>query len=545
MIDPALRLLLTLRAKGILRAWGRQLRTKKGFALTLLGLAIFVPMLFPLLIVGRMRGAAFGMTRQVMPIFLLAYCIMSLLTTSASERSILFTPAEIHFLFPAPFTRRQLLAYKVAAALGACLLTAVFMSLFLGQYASGFLTGLFGLVLAMCFLQLFGMVVGLSASTVGMMAHNRRRKVVLVLLGALCLYVLLSSGAELLSGSPMEALRTVRDSRALRLATLPFRPFAEVFTAERLWPDLVLWGALALALDVLLIVAIFLLNARYIETADAYSAKVYARIERLRSSGGRGLMHAPKRAGASLPMPPLWRGVGPIAWRQMMTARRDVARLLLGLLMIGPMLISVILIRRNGPMPSGATIGVQTTMLGMGLILSTIFAYDFRADLDRMAELKALPIAALPLTLGQLVTPVIVLSILQWIITAGFVALSGQLSVVTVGIAALVVPVNMMMIAIDNLWFLLFPMKTGMPGSLDFQQMGQAMLMMIVKLALLGVSGGVAAGLGYGAYLLTGGSLIAAFATAWLVLLLAASSLVPLIAAAFTRFDVAADAPGT
>jgi hypothetical protein len=545
MIDPALRLLLKLRARGVLRKLGRQLRTKKGLGLSLLGLAIFLPMLFPLLFAGRMPISMLGLTRQIMPIFLLVYCLMSLLTTSTSERSILFTPAEIHFLFPAPFTQRQLLGYKVAASLGSCLLTALLMSIFLGQYASGFVTGLLGLALAMCFLQLFGMVVGLSASTIGVMAHNRRRKAVLVILGAVCLYALFSGGADLLSHSPIEVWRLVRDSRALRVATLPFRPFAELYTAERIWPDLIGWGALAFALDAMLIVAIFLLNAHYLEAADAYSTKIYAAIQRMRSSGGRGLMHPPKKAGAGLPMLPLWHGAGPIAWRQMMTARRDVARLFLSLFVIGSMLAPVILIRRTEPMSASGVTGFQATMLGMGLLLSAILAYDFRADLERMAELKALPIAALPLTIGQLVTPLVVLSTVQWFVTAVLVALSGQLSVVTVGIAALVVPINLMMIAIDNLWFLLFPMRSGMPGSLDLQQMGQAMLMMIVKFALLGFSGGLAAGLGYGAYLLFGQSLVAAFATSWLILLLAASALIPLIAAAFTRFDVAADGSGT
>ena len=184
-------------------------------------------------------------------------------------------------------------------------------------------------------------------------------------------------------------------------------------------------------------------------------------------------------------------------------------------------------------------------MLGMGFFLSSIISFDFRADVERMAELKALPIAPLPLTLGQLVTPVAVASAVQWVVTVALVALSGHLSVVTGGIAALVLPVSMILIAVDNLWFLLFPMRSGMPGSLDFQRMGQMMLMMMVKFLLLGFGGGLAAGLGYGAYRLSGGYLGAAFAIAWLVLISIALALVPAIATAFTRFDVAADAPGT
>jgi hypothetical protein len=344
---------------------------------------------------------------------------------------------------------------------------------------------------------------------------------------------------------PLEVWRSVRDSSALRYATLPFRPFAEVYTAERAWPDLIVWAAVALLMEVAMITVLFLLNARYLEAADASSERVYKKIERIRRSGGAGMLRTPKRAGFSLPMLPLWHGAGPIAWRQMMTARRDVTRMILGLSVIGGMLVPMVLIRRNAAVNEGAIIGLQTTMLGMSFLLSTILTYDFRADYERMAELKSLPIAPLPLVLGQLVTPVAVMTIVQWIVSGALVALGGRLEVANLGIAALVVPVSMILIVVDNLWFLLFPMRTGMPGSLDFQQMGQAMLMMLVKFALLGVGGGLAAGLGYGVYYATGGSLIAAFAASWIILTLIAFSLVPLIATAFTRFDVAADAPGT
>lgn len=544
MIDGALWFLLALRVKGALRKAGRQLRTKKGIAMSLLGLAIFAPMLLPVLLMPRMTASVLATTRQIMPIFLLAYCVLGLVTTSTGDRAILFNPAEIHFLFPAPFTQRQLLAYKVAGSLGTCLLTGAFMTLMLGQYAAGFLQGMLGLMLSLCFLQLFGMVVSLSASTIGVMAYNRRRKIVLATLGVVCVYALISGGADLLSKPPMTVWRTIRDSAALRIATVPFRPFAEIYTAERLWPDLTLWGTIGLAMNLAMIAVLFLLDARYLEAADAASERIYKAIERMRASGNTGMLRTPKKAGASLPMLPLWNGAGPIAWRQMMTARRDVVRLVLGLFMIGCMLVPIVLIRRSQALSDGAVTGFQTMMLGMGFLLSAIMTYDFRADYERMAELKALPIAPLPLTLGQLVTPIAVMSIVQWIVTAALVVLSGRLTAMTVGLALMALPINMISIAIDNLWFLLFPGRAMAPGSLDFEKMGQSMLMMLMKFTALALSGGMAAGFGYGVFYLSGGLLIPALATSWTILTVTAFALVPPIALAFSRFDVAADAPG-
>ena len=68
-----------------------------------------------------------------------------------------------------------------------------------------------------------------------------------------------------------------------------------------------------------LVACIFAFDAQYLEATAAASAKLYARIERLRNTGGGGLLRTPKRAGRSLPMPPYLGGLGPIAWRQLST----------------------------------------------------------------------------------------------------------------------------------------------------------------------------------------------------------------------------------
>src|SRR4051794_9546309 len=47
-----------------------------------------------------------------LPVVLLTFCIANLIG-AAGERAIAFTPAETDFLFPGPFTRRQLLLYKI------------------------------------------------------------------------------------------------------------------------------------------------------------------------------------------------------------------------------------------------------------------------------------------------------------------------------------------------------------------------------------------------------------------------------------------------
>ncbi len=54
--------------------------------------------------------------RRFGPFGILLYCLI-ILFTSAGERAIYFTPTEVDFLFPAPFSRRALLWYKVGGQL--------------------------------------------------------------------------------------------------------------------------------------------------------------------------------------------------------------------------------------------------------------------------------------------------------------------------------------------------------------------------------------------------------------------------------------------
>src|SRR5438045_7895711 len=107
-MDRALWLLLRLRFDGSRRRWSRNLRTIKGLLLTLVGLLLFLPVaIFSLLAPRFQLGAQEALIRRYGPLGLLAFCVLNLLLAS-EERAIHFAPAEVDFLFPGPFRRRQL-----------------------------------------------------------------------------------------------------------------------------------------------------------------------------------------------------------------------------------------------------------------------------------------------------------------------------------------------------------------------------------------------------------------------------------------------------
>src|SRR5262249_26284058 len=124
--------------------------------------------------------------RRYGPAFLVLYCLVNVLLTSG-ERALYFNPAEVNFLFSGPFSRRQLLAYKITSSFVIALPSTLILAALLQVHASWFVAAYVGLVLMFLFLQLFAIAVNLLATTAGAQLYSRGRKLtlvaVLVLLG--------------------------------------------------------------------------------------------------------------------------------------------------------------------------------------------------------------------------------------------------------------------------------------------------------------------------------------------------------------------------
>src|SRR5258705_8482356 len=143
-MDRALWFLLRLR----FTAWGRRiargLRGLKGIILVGFGLVMLSAMVY---------SAVTQPTHRVNPDALrlygtgalLAYCLMVMLT-SVGEPAVTFSAAEVDFLFPGPFSRREMLAYKILGSAFSSLITAGFMLTWLGRYAHSLWVAFFAVV---------------------------------------------------------------------------------------------------------------------------------------------------------------------------------------------------------------------------------------------------------------------------------------------------------------------------------------------------------------------------------------------------------------
>src|SRR5258706_15740874 len=131
-MDRALWFLLRLR----FIAWGRRISRGlsgiKGILLVLFGAMVLVWLLL-VAVMQPKRHVDPELLRLYGTGALLAYCVMVVLT-SAGEPAVTFTGAEVDFLFPGPFRRPGLPAYKILGNMFSSLVSGLFLLILLNVF---------------------------------------------------------------------------------------------------------------------------------------------------------------------------------------------------------------------------------------------------------------------------------------------------------------------------------------------------------------------------------------------------------------------------
>ncbi|GAC1469312.1 MAG: hypothetical protein NVSMB9_12990 [Isosphaeraceae bacterium] len=539
-MDRSLWLLIRLRAIASLRRWWRSLWTLQGLLLALVGSLVFAPILLLSLFSPSIQTAAqLVAIRRFGPLALLVYCVLNVLFTP-EDRAVRFTPAEVNFLFSGPYCPRALLLYKMAMGVGSALLTSLLMALVFRVHSARFVPAYLGIFFALVLLSFFALGVGLFISTLGALAFSRARKLLLLGIGLVTVSAVVSLGKEALSLSPLELLERALSSTAVRIVVLPFRPAVMVFTSETIGRELLGWSGLAILVDLGLLGLILALNTRFLEASATANAWSYDR----RQSTHRGeIRRDAVLVRVSWPMLPWWRGIGPNFWRQLTTVSRSLSSLLaLILLYLVPVGILFFLIQDEPARKNLLGLGISV-FGGVTFMASSQVGHDFRGDLARMELLKALPIRSLNLVFSQLLVPLLILTVAQGIslvVLNALVTSDWRLACTAAGFA---LPVNLVLVAVENLYFLWFPHVSTGVGSFDFQAMGRQVLLSLAKFLTMGFALAVALGVGALIHGISGGRWWPALLGAWMVLCGCGLGLIPLLAVAFDRFDVAGARP--
>jgi hypothetical protein len=155
-------------------------------------------------------------------------------------------------------------------------------------------------------------------------------------------------------------------------------------------------------------------------------------------------------------------GAGALAWRQLVGARRHWGSLLTA--MIAPAVLAFVpcFVAADSHMAFLATAGALAFYTF--LLLPTALRFDFRRDLDRLATLKGLPITPTAAAMGQILAPVLIATLFQCgVLVVASVARSVPLQHLFIALLV-IIPLNVLVFALDNLIYLLYPYRMQQEG---------------------------------------------------------------------------------
>jgi len=542
MLPSALYRLMWLRLRGGLRRLGRGVKTPRGAAFFVIGCVLVIFWIASFVLGGTLSHKSNPETvRATAPLYMLGVTLTMLFLSGG--KAISFSAGEIDFLFAGPFSRRAIVIYKIMSTAIAALLMALLFSMWLRPHASLWIAAFIGSWFTWLWAQSLVMTVILARQAIA----EQRSNMVLRAILAVALMMLMIGIVQIVrpvlgsGGFDLQMLaHSARQSWMARIILAPFEVLTRTFTAPRIVPDLAQWSAISALQCALVIVALLQLDKYFAEASLAASKKLHEKIRRARKSGGVMAFGSGASARGRLPMLPWMGGAGPMGWRQLTNALRSGR---------GMLTILFILAMGAGPvfwmfMRHGEAAAPMFTIIGMWitLVLPNMFRFDFRSDAPHMDVLKALPLSASAIAVGQVLAPVVVLSLIDLVLLAVGAAMVESLRAALLAAMFLVPPLNMLIISVENLLFLLFPSKQAMVTPGDFQMFGRQFVTLFLKGIAIMIACGAAAGLGAVAYVLSDGNWPLVIAVAWMTLAGAALLTVPLMARAFNKFDPSWDA---
>ena len=484
VLPPALWYLLGLQWRSQARSAWRGLRTGSGQLYGAIMLGLGGLFLYAVLSRGAWSSPPIASDMRVYAALGLSLLWVLYLPMLARGGGVRFDRAEIDQLFPAPIHRRELMLYRIVqSTLGTALLSLVvfWAVLPIGGTAVAVYLGVF---LGLSMFSFSFMLVGILASCAAFVLSRRSRTALTV--GAvsavgLGLYLAWSSAT-----SVDGMLRWMATFGPVQLLSFPFRMVVETVLAERVFPDLLLWGGGLLCVDALLVFAILAVDADFMERSLAAGERDFARLQQLRRQQSAFVVVGKVRGRWRPPSPPYLAGAGPIAWRQAALAVRSEL-FWNAVAIVSTVSIGFIVLARTGVMPTAIVPGMVA--FALVLLFPAMLQSDFRSDLGRLDVLKSLPVGTSAVVAGQLAVPVAV-GVALWLVFAILLVVMGMIPPRLFWlVCALALPVNVYLFAVENLFCLAFPFTITRGGVGQLHQQGRAAMMAIGKMlaGLLGV----------------------------------------------------------
>lgn len=429
---------------------------------------------------------------------LLGFILVASMFGGLMQRGLAFQPADIDFLFPGPFTRRSLVLYRLLQLYPMAALSTLFLLVFLGPRMEHAGWGALGILLCQLVALHLQTATAILAAAISDRTFGRLRgrlQVVLLLLVGGGMFAGIVAFVDIggAGGDLRDLFRTEAMQRLLYPAAAAAR-LSMATTAAAAWGPL---GGLLLAFAATL-GFVMLLQINFFEASLETSRRFHKAVTRSR----RGVAIVPRKGDRArrirLPSLPIFRGGGALFWKNLLTAGRSLRVVFFSLMMTAIFAtVAIGAMSRLGTDGGGSSIGSVLGMAGfLPLMLQQHLSFDFRRDIESLAELRLLPASPMIVALAEVMVPTLLSVLAQWamIAAAAFVLPLPPWAY----LAALVgYPVMTFAIcAVGNIGFLVYPVRTvtasGRPNTGGATM--SALLNMVVVVAALLPAALIAAG---------------------------------------------------
>ena len=487
--------------------------------------------------------------------------------------ALVFTEAEIAFLFPAPIRRQALIHFKLLRSQASILIMTIFFSLISRGLGGGgrFLIHAAGVWVALSTLNLH--IIGASFARTMLLDRGisnwMRRVIVLTLVlvaaGAVGFWTWRSSppltDADLDGWTAIqEYTRHALTSGPLPYLLFPFRLVARPYLAvggleffKVLWPALALMAAhywWVIRADV-----------SFEEASLEASQKLAEKVAAVRAGNWQGASKKQKVRRPPFTLRPLGMPAVALLWKNLLGAGQAFSARLWIILAIT---LTAMAVAMRGVLASGNWLmvaGIFSMSIGIWALLvgPQIVRQDFRQDIPQADVLKTFPMRGWQVALGEILAPIVILTGIHWLLLLLAVAFlsaskpvgewSGLVWPIGLG-AALVLPaLNAISLLIPNAAVLLFPswFQLGRDATQGIEATGQRLIFALGQFLAFIISlipAGVVFTLVFFLVKAMAGlslAVLAASAAAAVILTIEAGFGVVLLGWLFERFDVSAE----
>ncbi|MCA9216149.1 MAG: hypothetical protein KDB27_23940 [Planctomycetales bacterium] len=558
-IHPAIPLLLKTKYRAAFRKCRRAFSTPRRAILSGLSVLFAIVFVFQAVLGILFREpAGHEQFSRTVPLGLLVYTLWHLVRTTFKrpEEPIEWTPTEIEQLSGAPFTRLDLLCYRFGAILNAALIKALSFSILMIPDLEIWFCGFVGAFLALLFVDLWRMWIEIVMWGIDDRTYVRIRNAMAAIVAAFTISTLTIafSSASIWNSGPLPvtvsilrhiliAAASLRDTYVGVACELPLRLFSTVIAAQTVSPAVLA----ALAGAALLVGSMVFAVVR----ADEYFDKSKLAQERKKySQHGHAYSESDAfdLANISIARIPWQAGLGPLAWRQALGAMNYRTSLLFSLAIPAVLACLPVAAYDNANLILLNVVGAL--VFYSFLLLPTALKFDFRRDLDRMVILKSLPLRPLAVVGGQLATPVLISTLYQAGVLAAVCLLRPMAPHLVLASVALLVPLNILIFAIDNALFLWYPYRLNQEGiaiflrtTLMFTAKGILFFLALLVTVFWAHSCGLFSEMLAARYDFTVDHRVVFGIGMWLFIMASACASVHAVVRAFRQFDLTQDMP--